>query len=251
MVVEIEDILYSKLIGVGSEGIVYNYQGKALKYLNNPTINKETKIKMLKETKNNSIVKPIDLIYDENEKFIGYTMEMIQKNNLNIKDKINNSNSLKEKIEILKKQEEIMKTIHKDNMKIIDFNYSNFIYNKNEIKLIDSDNFYVENFPNDNIPLNYYKYYCGKVSNSITNDIDIMSNTLNMLWLITEDPFLKKELLIYNNNNYIEEYIKKLILPKEAKSLLLEIVSDSVNKPYINNDLDVLMTEEKLIKKAR
>ena len=54
-------------------------------------------------------------------------------------------------------------------------------------------------------------------------------------------------------NNYvqgdkiIEEYIKKLNISKELCELLIEIVSDSENKPYLRNYIDELKSDSEFI----
>ena len=75
------DYLY---LGEGQEGVTYIYKDKALKiYKSYSSINRlsEKEALYLSKIPTKRILMPIDLVYDENGNFIGYTTKFIQNYN--------------------------------------------------------------------------------------------------------------------------------------------------------------------------
>ena len=101
-------------------------------------------------------------------------------NDKNLEVRIKNLNTLKEKIYYLKKQEELIKRAHKNNLILIDLNPKNFIIDKNDnLIAIDTDNYIVNEYKNDIFPTYFYEYYTSKVSHNIDNNIDSIDNNNN------------------------------------------------------------------------
>ena len=88
-----------------------------------------------------------------------------------------------------------------------------------------------------------------KINNDvITKDLDIISNVLFMLHKISMPSFDMGRVNNYvQGDKIIEEYIKKLNISKELCELLIEIVSDSENKPYLGNYIDELKSDSEFI----
>ena len=52
---------------------------------------------------------------------------------------------------------------------------------------------------------------------------------------------------VHGDIKFFKRFIKKLKISKELKSLLIEIMSDSTNKPYLEDNIDELKTLTKKI----
>lgn len=88
-------------------------------------------------------IKLYDLVYDENDNFIGYTMKI---------DSLKTSydiNSTKRKIEVLKLLREKVEHYNKNNIYIGDFNQKNILVTNDGIKLCDLDNIKIEDYDFD------------------------------------------------------------------------------------------------------
>ncbi len=240
------------LIGHGAESLVYRFDSdKVFKYLINPTKNKINKITALSMLNIPNFVFPEELVYNEKGQPIGYIMDQVSVDaSKSIDNKAMQLQTIADKIELFKKQENLLKAAHNNDLIMVDFNYRNFLIDQlQNVVAIDTDNYFYKEFPNDINPALYYDYYIDKVSEKITPDLDKMSFTLNALYLLTGGIFSRNAMQYYSDDEYIEDIINELAIPKSARELLLELVSDSTNKPYINNDLDCLKSEQKYIKK--
>ena len=157
---------------------------------------------------------------------------------------------LYEKIEYIKDVENTMKEAHNKGIVLVDMFYHNFLINKNNKVIgIDIDNFQINGFKNNFKPVYFLKYYNNKINNDvITKDLDIVSNVLFMLHKISMPSFDMGRVNNYvQGDKIIEEYIKKLNISKELCELLIEIVSDSENKPYLGNYIDELKSDSEFI----
>lgn len=167
----------------------------------------------------------------------------------NLEVRIKNLNTLKEKIYYLKKQEELIKRAHENNLILIDLNPKNFIIDKNDnLIAIDTDNYIVNEYKNDIFPTYFYDYYTSKVSHNIDNNIDKLSYTLYLLYMLALERYNSSKLLYYNNDDYIEKYVESLDITSNIKEKILINVSDSKDKVYLDDTIDELESESSFIK---
>lgn len=249
----IDDVFEFDKIGEGAEGEVFQIDDDTVyKYLKNRKT-REDKIKKIKYLKNINLEKFVKIkdIVSDGYVEIGYTMKLVKTNSFNnVKKALKDDISLNEKIEYIKDVENTMKEAHNKGIVLVDMFYHNFLINENNNVIgIDIDNFQINGFENNCKPVYFLKYYNNKINNDvITKDLDIVSNVLFMLHMISIPSFD-----IGRVNNYlpgdkiIEEYIKILNISKELCELLTEIVSDSKNKPYLENYIDELKSQEEFI----
>ena len=244
------ELSYSNLIGVGSEGRVFKYDREALKLFYQPTENKLNKLKVLSQLDIKDFVMPKKLVFDQYNNFSGFTMPLINlSNDKNLEVRIKNLNTLKEKIYYLKKQEELIKRAHENNLILIDLNPKNFIIDKNDnLIAIDTDNYIVNEYKNDIFPTYFYDYYTSKVSHNIDNNIDKLSYTLYLLYMLALERYNSSKLLYYNNDDYIEKYVESLDIALNIKEKILINVSDSKDKVYLDDTIDELESESSFIK---
>ena len=195
-------------------------------------------------------VMPKKLVFDQHNNFSGFTMPLINlSNDKNLEVRIKNLNTLKEKIYYLKKQEELIKRAHKNNLILIDLNPKNFIIDKNDnLIAIDTDNYIVNEYKNDIFPTYFYEYYTSKVSHNIDNNIDKLSYTLYLLYMLALERYNSSKLLYYNNDDYIEKYVESLDITLNIKEKILINVSDSKDKVYLDDTIDELESESSFIK---
>ena len=244
------ELSYSNLIGMGSEGRVFKYDNQALKLFYQPTENKLNKLKFLSQLDIKDFVMPKKLVFDQYNNFSGFTMPLINlSSDKNLEVRIKNLNTLKEKIYYLKKQEELIKRAHENNLILIDLNPKNFIIDKNDnLIAIDTDNYIVNEYKNDIFPTYFYEYYTSKVSHNIDNNIDKLSYTLYLLYMLALERYNSSKLLYYNNDDYIEKYVESLDLTLNIKEKILINVSDSKDKVYLDDTIDELESESSFIK---
>ena len=195
-------------------------------------------------------VMPKKLVFDQHNNFSGFTMPLINlSNDKNLEVRIKNLNTLKEKIYYLKKQEELIKRAHENNLILIDLNPKNFIIDKNDnLIAIDTDNYIVNEYKNDIFPTYFYEYYTSKVSHNIDNNIDKLSYTLYLLYMLALERYNSSKLLYYNNDDYIEKYVESLDITLNIKEKILINVSDSKDKVYLDDTIDELESESSFIK---
>ena len=244
------ELSYSNLIGTGSEGRVFKYDKEALKLFYQPTENKLNKLKVLSQLDIKDFVMPKKLVFDQHNNFSGFTMPLINlSSDKNLEVRIKNLNTLKEKIYYLKKQEELIKRAHENNLILIDLNPKNFIIDKNDnLIAIDTDNYIVNEYKNDIFPTYFYEYYTSKVSHNIDNNIDKLSYTLYLLYMLALERYNSSKLLYYNNDDYIEKYVESLDITLNTKEKILINVSDSKDKVYLDDTIDELESESSFIK---
>ena len=250
IIISDNEISYSNLIGVGSEGRVFKYYNQALKLFYKPTENKLNKLKVLSELNIKNFVMPNQLVFDQYNNFSGFTMPLINlSSDKNLEVRIKNLNTLKEKIYYLKKQEELIKRAHENNIILVDLNPKNFIIDKNDnLITIDTDNYIVNEYKNDIFPTYFYDYYRSKVSNNIDNNIDKLSYTLYLLYMLALERYNSSKLLYYNDDDYIEKYVESLDITSNIKEKILINVSDSKDKVYFDDTIFELESEESFIK---
>lgn len=189
---------------------------------------------------------PKKLVFDQYNNFSGFTMPLINlSSDKNLEVRIKNLNTLKEKIYYLKKQEKLIKRAHENNLILIDLNPKNFIIDKNDnLIAIDTDNYIVNEYKNDIFPTYFYEYYTSKVS----YNIDKLSYTLYLLYMLVLERYNSSKLLYYNNDDYIEKYVESLDITLNIKEKILINVSDSKDKVYLDDTIDELESESSFIK---
>lgn len=169
-----------KLYTEGMESSIYYYRRNSntvfLKKLKNEIIytdkiitlddktfeNKRRKIELISEIEYfDNEVEVLELVYDENDKFIGYTMTI---DSLKTADTITRR---KDRIEILKLIREKMELFNENDIYIGDFNPKNIILTDNGIKFCDLDNFKIDELDFDLKTLfqNIYLENCNNIEN--------------------------------------------------------------------------------------
>ena len=116
------------LIGQGAESLVYRFDSdKVFKYLINPTENKINKIKALSKLNIPNFIFPEELVYNEKGQPIGYIMHQVSVDaSKSIDNKALRLQTIADKIELFKKQENLLKAAHNNDLITVDFNYRNF-----------------------------------------------------------------------------------------------------------------------------
>lgn len=234
------------IIGLGSEGRVYRLdENTVAKYFFYEYVakNKIEKIKLIKDMNIKNISKPGDIIYI-NDVLSGYTMDYVN-SKINLKNYMLSDNSIENKINLLKQAEKIMKELHKNDIVLVDTFYHNFLVNNMKLTAIDIDNFYVKGFEHDFIPNTIYDSYIENINEEVTSDMDKYNNTFFVLYFLTNGGFDMGK--VHGDINFFKHFIKKLEISKELKSLLIEIMSDSTNKPYLEDNIEELKTLTKKI----
>ncbi len=132
------ELKQSILLTEGGEGIIYKFQGKLIKvYKDSVNKNlKEQKIQeLMKSTLPKNIIKPLDIIYDNQNKFIGYLMDFVDnaeeiKKLSSKKFVLSNNITVKDISLLFCKVQEVVKMLHDNNIYISDFNDCNIIFDK-------------------------------------------------------------------------------------------------------------------------
>ena len=228
------------LIGCGAEGRVFLLEnGDACKIFYDGTQieNKIKKLKFIKDLEMYNIANPKEIVTMD-KKIVGYTMDYILYD-----DKLNryleSDHPLDYKIEYLKQLEDLMKELHFNNITMVDTMYHNFLISNENLYGIDVDNYYVNGLKNNVAPFAVYDLYIDNVSTKINSDLDKFYNLIFMLHHLFENSFELET--IYKNYDYLKKFVNSLIITKNLKELFLEILSDSVNKPYLEDEIDELL----------
>ena len=134
-----DDKLLKKYIGTGLESDIYKCDNKIIKIYKEICLKQrlnEDNVKFLLKIKTNRILLPLDIIYDRNHEFYGYTMKYIKPyNKVDIKKL-----KMKKLLEELKLIKEDLLILKDNNIFIDDLHDNNFIYNK-KIYFIDPGSF--------------------------------------------------------------------------------------------------------------
>jgi hypothetical protein len=141
-------------IASGGEASVYKYSNYALKIYHDKTkCIEEEKIKELSLISSNNVLKPINLIYDEKKKYIGYSMDYAPDTEpickLFTKNfKYTNNISINDITELVKDIQKSISEIHKSNCLVVDLNEMNILSDNSFKKsiFIDVDSYQTKNF---------------------------------------------------------------------------------------------------------
>lgn len=238
--INIKEIDLHNLIGCGAEGRVFLLDNGAvckIFYDESQIENKLKKLKLIKELELYNIANPQDIVV-MNKKIVGYTMDYILYDD-KLSRYLENDHPLDYKIEYLKQLEELMKELHSNNITMVDTMYHNFLISNENLYGIDVDNYYVNGLKNNVAPFAVYDLYIDNVSNKINPDLDKFSNLIFMLHHLVENSFELET--IYKNYEYLKRFVNSLVISKNLKNLFLEILSDSCNKPYLEDEIDELL----------
>lgn len=137
--------LDNRFINEGNEGVVYRVFNEAFKiykpYSRKTRLN-EKSAEHLSKIQTDRILMPKELIYDEINFFIGYTMPFLESySKENIKKM--KALELKKEIEKIKVDSEILS---KNNVEIFDLHLDNLIFNDKGLYIIDPGSYKIKNF---------------------------------------------------------------------------------------------------------
>ena len=201
--------LYDLCIGEGTEGFVYKINNSAVKiyhkYSRKERLDENTCI-LLSKINTKRILLPRKLVYNVNNKFIGYTTDFHQKYSLeNIKRM--KLKSLKNELELIKKDIEILS---KNDISLDDLFIDNIILSDG-LYFIDPGSFWINK---NNKNLNYDNK--DKMNNFIINNIlvragDIPKKKYQILkQRLNYDEFIDEALP--NSKDSTHSYLKKLVM---------------------------------------
>lgn len=205
---------------------------------------REETLKSLKKLEIKEVIKPKQLVYYEGA-FVGFTMEYLPIGESIVKLK-ENKYSFEEKIEIVKKIEDVMKKLHNEKIYICDLTPDNiFIDEMSDIRFIDCDSFVIkEQILNNKIDVQYRD----PVNDYVSKETDIYAFALTTLQIFTgvnlDEKITKDELILaYEKSKTnlplsIKTYYDKVF--KENERFYL---SDAYEK-YVENLYDTKKTEE-------
>ncbi len=235
-----------EVIGVGAEGKVTRLSDdKVAKYFyyNQNAINKINKIKEIKKMDIKNITNPREIIYINNE-IKGYTMDYINYE-MTLKHCMQSKRTLEEKINYLKQMEKIIKELHKNNVVLVDLMYHNFVISDKVVKAIDIDNYHLDNYNTDFIPSTIFDSYLENINCKIDSDMDKYNNSFFMLYYLCNQSFKPSQ--AHGDIEFFQSFISKLNISNNLKNLFIEIMSDSTNKPYLDDNIDELKSNRSFI----
>jgi hypothetical protein len=155
---QIQRAILKDLLAEGGEGLIYRYNGKLFK-IYKPSVDlklKSLKISnLMKKKLPENIIKPLDLVFDGNNKFLGYVMDFVDnaeeiKRLSNKKFIMSNNISIKDILIMFIEIQKVVKELHNENIIISDFNDCNIIFDKSfKPYFIDVDSYTVDNLKCD------------------------------------------------------------------------------------------------------
>lgn len=230
----------NNLIGYGAEGRVYLLEnGLACKVFYDPNIVNEKlkKVSLIKDLNMYSLPNVYHNVKIDG--FLsGYTMEYIHYDEP-LNRLLRRDYDMDFKLEYLKKAEEVMKEMHENDITLVDTMHHNFLVSGSNVYAIDIDNFHTKSLSFNTEPYAAYELYMDNVSTIITPDMDKFTNLIFTLYNLVEDSFELED--IHRNYDYLIDFVHSLDVARHHRELFLEILSDSTNKPYIEDNLDDLV----------
>lgn len=254
-----KEIYNLKELGHGSEGTVFLYDDLAIKYYNRMQMstecmeNKIGKIERLSEKTLDDFALPKDAIYNSNGELKGYSMKYY-KSESDMQDyMLSNNYSLDQKIEKLKKLEKLIKNAHEQGITLVDTYFWNFLLVDDEIKIVDTDNYKVDNYKHDIEPVYFCRYFRDKISFMTDSDIDKFTFGIHIINLLSNGYFYQDFTLAYNTlpYDYVVTYITLLDIDPRLRDFLFDLVSNNKEKKYFNEHLEMLSSSESFIKSKR
>lgn len=185
--VNYKDLKLVKKIASGRSGNIYLTQdGRILKMFTSTSFtyikDREETLRYLKDIDVKEIVKPKHLVYYDGV-FVGYIMEYLPDGASLSQNTA--KYSFEEKIEIIKKIEEVMKKLHKKKIYICDLNLDNIFLDKNgNVRLIDCDSFVIKkNVVNNDVDLKYQD----SIYKIVSDKTDLYAFAVTSLELLTDE----------------------------------------------------------------
>lgn len=246
------NIKFNSIIGEGSEAIIYDVEvNQAYKRFMFHTMretlkNKQNKIELINKTPIEGFVKPNDIVFDI-QGFRGYTMEKLLSNTTVLDVILDEEKSLKEKIELLKKIETLIKNAHKNDVLLIDLNFKNFVVVNNDVKGVDIDNFMIGRYEADCLPSATYNYYLNVVSKDINENMDKFAFAIHSLVLLSNEPITNWH-LYKGKYEKIDELLARLDVSNNFKEYYNELLKGN-NKLFLSEVIDEISSSDSFIKK--
>ena len=185
--VNYKDLKLVKKIASGRSGNIYLTQdGRILKMFTSTSFtyikDREETLRYLKDIDVKEIVKPKHLVYYDGV-FVGYIMEYLPDGASLSQNTA--KYSFEEKIEIIKKIEEVMKKLHNKKIYICDLNLDNIFLDKNgNVRLIDCDSFVIKkNIVNNEVDLKYQD----SIYKIVSDKTDLYAFAVTSLELLTDE----------------------------------------------------------------
>ena len=193
-------------LGEGNEGTVYIWKDKAIKiykpYCSTDRLSEEEAL-FLSKIPTKRILLPIDIVYDENHNFIGYTTKFIQNRNREIIKSLSLS-TIKKELEIIK--EDIF-LLSNRGVSLEDFYYDNFALDDG-FYMIDPGTYRIVDYDKRKVYLENIKLYnefflkdilfrLVKLNRQEKNNLEVLVDSSDYISDIIEDserkvgPFLK------------------------------------------------------------
>ncbi len=193
-------------LGEGNEGTVYIWKDKAIKiykpYCRTDRLSEEEAL-FLSKIPTKRILLPIDIVYDENNNFIGYTTKFIQNRNREIIKSLSLS-TIKKELEIIK--EDIF-LLSNRGVSLEDFYYDNFALDDG-FYMIDPGTYIIVDYDKRKVYLENIKLYnefflkdilfrLVKLNRQEKNNLEVLVDSSDYISDIIEDserkvgPFLK------------------------------------------------------------
>ncbi len=254
IILSMREIRKLEIIGMGGEAFVYNYNDKALKVFNfdcmDPLLyeNKFNKLEAISKMKLDNFILPTDYIYTPDDFFLGYAMEKLN-SKIDLYSYIkNNQISLKDKIDMLKKYEKLIKNAHDKNIFIVDANFWNCIIVNNKPHIIDIDSFKINDLKEDFLPEDYETMYLvlNQKKAEANQDFDKFQIGIQTLGMLIDPEIVKC-------NQYLKfkNIINDLDLDEISYNYFMSLLLPTKNKLYIENNLDNLQNREEVFIKRK
>lgn len=234
-----------KLVCPGSEALIFQKNDCIYKVLKQEcrTSTKKAKIEILANCDKSYLVKPRDTLYDENDCFIGYTMELISKHQQRhdlLEVLLDGTLSLAERIHIINCLNFLIEDLNKDDIYIDDFTLNNFLLNHQyRLKFIDTDNFIVGPYDSETKPDN---------SKALSDDLTPLDRQrfcfmmFALRFIINPLDKFGYNLSLLTDLTKIKEEIAKIKLPAKLTETV-NVIVDEKNKPNIVDDLHLLSND--------
>lgn len=246
--IDYKSLVIIKKISTGRSADLYlTSNNEALKMFTSTSFtflkDREETLKELKKLDIKEVIKPKQLVYFDGS-FVGYIMEYVPVGDSIVKLKDNKYN-FEEKIEIIKKIEDVMRKLHNKNIYICDLNPDNiYVDDKSDIRLIDCDSFVIkDNVLNDKISYQYRD----PINKYVSKETDMYAFALTALQILVgidiDEKITQEELILAYEKSKpnlplsIKTYYDKTFKEKQ-RLYLSDAYEKYVEELYKPNDLN-------------
>lgn len=243
IILSMREIRKLEQIGIGGEALVYNYNNKALKIFNfgcmDPILykNKFDKLEAISKLKLDNFMLPTDYIYTPDDFFLGYAMEKIN-TTVDLYSYIKDEKvSLRDKINMLKKYEQMVINAHNQNISIVDANFWNCIIINNTPYIIDIDSFKINDLKEDFLPEDYKTMYLVLNQKIAEAGIDFDKFQIGIQ---TFGMLINPDIVGFNDYLKFKHIIDNLDLDETSYNYFKKLLIPTENKDYIGSNLDNL-----------